>query len=214
MNNISFLHTVLSHSEESEPFFCSPFPSPHGKQAGAGGALPKDYMKPPPGFALHKVQVAKTHPAFELKAFFLKENTSFQEHLDLQTKQYHVYCPVLLQLLHQGVDLGSTTKSRILAAAWARRDYALAKHCLYLKGDVFGLPEVLKAVRILDAPRRMRALEKKLQRLQAQGTAKAKTLGAIRSKLNDLRRDTPEGQATSVTGALRCTFITVCDRLV
>jgi hypothetical protein len=61
--------------------------------------------------------------------------------------------------------------------------------------------EILKAVRLLDAPRRCRALEARLARLQTQG-AKPKTLGLLRSKLADLRRDVPAEQSTSVTGHL------------
>ena len=57
-----------------------------------------------------------------MKAFFLKENSSFAEHLDQQRRRYDLYLPVLVQLLGHGVDLQQTTKSKILAAAWARAD--------------------------------------------------------------------------------------------
>ncbi len=42
-----------------------------------------------------------------------------------------------------------------------------------------------------DGPRRLRALEKKIARLEKQATAKPKTLGLLRAKINDLKKDVP-----------------------
>lgn len=43
----------------------------------------------------------------------------------------------------------------------------------------------------IDGPRRLRSLEKKAARLEKQGTAKARTLGLLRAKVNDLKKDVP-----------------------
>ena len=51
------------------------------------------------------------------------------------------------------------------------------------KSDVWGLADVLKALKLLDGPRQCRALERKIVLLEAQG-AKASTVGALRSKVN------------------------------
>lgn len=48
----------------------------------------------------------------------------------------------------------------MLAAAWARRDFDLADFLLQHKQQ-FNLPEVLKAVRLLDAGRYKKQLERK-----------------------------------------------------
>ena len=64
--------------------------------------MPADFMKKPAGWSIEKVkgQANKVHPANEMKEFFLKENSTFVEHLNLQKNNYPVYVPVLLQLLH------------------------------------------------------------------------------------------------------------------
>jgi len=138
------------------------------------------------------------YSATELKNLFLQESTTFKEHFDAQTQQYPVYASVLLLLLNQGVELSTGTKTRVLAACWARKDHELSQYCLS-KIEQFGLPEILKAVNLLDAGRKKRALEKRLARLDKQGTAKNKTKGVIRSTINDLSREANIG---SVSGAL------------
>ena len=184
-NDVRQAETFLRSQGQND--FIDPGPSTQ-----AGGAIPPDYHKRPAGFSLERLQSLclasnklAAHPATEMKAFFLKENASFAEHLDQQRRRYDLYLPVLVQLLGHGVDLQQTTKSKILAAAWARADHKLADYCLARKGDVFSLVEVLRALKTLDAPRRLRALEKRLQRLQTQGS-KAKTLGALRAKVSCL----------------------------
>jgi hypothetical protein len=115
------------------------------------------------------------------------------------------------------VELSTVTKSRVLAACWQLRKFELADHLVSLDNH-FNIPEVLKALKILgaflvlhhalldpaslasadrtrlyhaDGPRRMRALEKKIARLEKQATAKPKTLGLVRAKINDLKKDVP-----------------------
>lgn len=113
----------------------------------------------------------------------------------------------------QNVELSTVTKSRALAACWQLRKHELAEHLLSLENH-FNIPEVLKALKILgkldlilrghgesnganhhspiaDGPRRLRALEKKSARLEKQGTAKPKTIGLVRAKINDLKKDVP-----------------------
>lgn len=52
----------------------------------------------------------------------------------------------------------------------------------------------------MDSGRKMRQLEKKLQRYEHEGTAKSKTLGLVKAKLNELKKEpVPVG---SVSGSL------------
>jgi len=164
--------------------------------------LPADYMARPSGFSLDHVKDAEeASQAILLKDFFLAENGAFMDHLRFQTEQYPHYLSVLIVLMNQGVSLNTTTKSRILAAAWARGDKQLETYLLDQTQHI-GFTEVLRALKILDAPRRVRAIEKKIERLVAQGTAKPRTIGKLRSKLHDVKQDCAEGQKTSVSGAL------------
>ena len=81
-----------------------------------------------------------------------------------------MYASVLVVLLDINVDLSHASKSRILAAAWGRRDHILAEHLLSLK-KTFQLPEVVRAIRILDTPRKIRQLEKKYQKTKSKKKA-------------------------------------------
>jgi len=61
------------------------------------------------------------------------------------------------------------------------------------------VPEVLRALKLLDANRRLRSQEKRLAKLTAQATAKPPTLGKIRAEINDLKLEETTG---SLSGSL------------
>ena len=65
----------------------------------------------------------------------------------------------------------AATRVRALAAAWARSDKDLATSLLDQR-DLYGLPEVLKALCLLDAARAARALEKRIYKLNMEGVKK------------------------------------------
>lgn len=132
----------------------------------------------------------------DLKHLFLQEAT-LTEHFDAQTQHYSHYTSLLLLLLSQNIELSHGTRSRVLAAFWARRDYELAEHIL--AQPQWGLPDMIKALRFLDSERRCRAYEKRLARLEAQGSATAATLGQLRSKIKALQDEPGVG---SLSGAL------------
>jgi hypothetical protein len=76
------------------------------------------------------------------KQIFL-DDVSFEEHLKLQNTEYALYSSVLIVMLDINIDLSHATKSRVLAAAWGRRDYTLSEHLLSLK-KLFQLPEIVR----------------------------------------------------------------------
>ena len=53
-------------------------------------------------------------------------------------------------------------QAKILAALWARKKYTVAEYLLARPNYVFGLPEVLRAIKLLDLPRRIRQFVKKV----------------------------------------------------
>ena len=70
--------------------------------------------------------------------------------------------------------------------AWARSDLELAESLLKNRSE-FGLPEVLKALQLLDSGRQVRVMEKKLKRLQLSGTkVSPKKMGKIKSDIDNL----------------------------
>lgn len=147
-----------------------------------------------------KLQVeAKTSPQVDsLKALFIQENSLFQSHYDNQKSNNEMYVGLLLLFLQQGVEIKQGARSRILAAAWARSDRILTGVLLEKFPDSFGLPQILGAVHLLDAGRKVRQLEKKIARLEKQGASKNR-ITPLRSQITELKREPHLG---SVSGAL------------
>jgi len=177
------------------------------------GGIPQDYpgqakAKAPTGpFARMQAVdkdsgISKTpqeeSPEEKMKKLFIADNVSYQEHFNQLKDNPQLYIGVLLLLLNQGVEISKASRARILAAAWAQQNHSLPDYLL-TKDELFGLPQVLGALALLDAGRKVRAIEKKIARLEKQGTVKAKKLGQLRSTINDLKREEHIG---SVSGAL------------
>eukprot|EP01087_Luapelamoeba_hula_P024172 TRINITY_DN9107_c0_g1_i1.p1 TRINITY_DN9107_c0_g1~~TRINITY_DN9107_c0_g1_i1.p1 ORF type:complete len:718 (-),score=91.87 TRINITY_DN9107_c0_g1_i1:127-2004(-) len=161
-------------------------------------------MKQPDNFRRPAVHVDNEAAETEKYKRLLLADASFAEHIKARETDYPHYLAVTLLLLQHGVDLGMTVKARLLAAAWHHHDWSLASYLLGAHEEQFGLVEVLRAVRILDAPRKAKGFERRIARLEKQSTAKPRTVGLVRAKLTDLKAEVPgcETQNTSVTGAL------------
>jgi len=170
--------------------------------------VPKDYPGQSKSTGVVKSKVfanfsndqKKAEPGVEelMKALFLSENKTYQEHFDCQSKSYDLYTAVLLLLINQGVEISKASRSRILAAAWARKDKELSQYLLS-KDEIWTLPHILGALTLVDANRKIRSVEKKITRLEKQGTAKSKTIGQLKSSINDLKREAAIG---SLSGSL------------
>lgn len=127
---------------------------------------------------------------------FLGE-ASLADHHRAQTEQRPDYLAALLLLLGNHIDLSPGARARALAAAWARRDDDLSG--FLLEQPQWDLTAVARAVQLLDAGRRARALRRRIARLEAEGRVRPRRLGDLRSQLHDLVR---EGEAFSFSGAL------------
>eukprot|EP00727_Mastigamoeba_balamuthi_P008883 m51a1_g4617 hypothetical protein (649) ;mRNA; r:283218-285345 len=127
-----------------------------------------------------------------IRRLFQDPDASLRAHHDAQASSHTEYCAVLFLLLHQGADIPKASRARILAAAWARRDYELAD-ALLARDEAFSLPQVLAALAMLDAPRRARQLRAKL------ATARASRASKLREQINELEREDDVG---SLSGAL------------
>ena len=69
--------------------------------------------------------------------------------------------------------------------AWAKNGYDLANALLNNRSE-YGLPEVLKALQLMDSGGQVRVLEKKLRRLQLSGTkVNPIKLGKIKSDIDN-----------------------------
>jgi hypothetical protein len=164
--------------------------------------LPANFMAHPPNYSAAKLAERRERlsRAAQLKQMFFRES-SLREHVETIGEHRGLYVAVASLLLHYRVELTAGTKARLLAAAWHAKEYDFGDYALSF-GEQFMLPDVLRALRMLDGPRRVRALEKRLARLRKQASAKARTMAEARAALIEAENELFEGQPTSVSGAL------------
>lgn len=168
--------------------------------------LPPNYLQKPNNWAPPPTLDAAVAPdslegkVLALKRILLASETPFLALFEASADP--LYLPLLLLMVEQGVDLASPAKAKILAVAFARKQWSLTEYLLARPNYMFGLPEVLRAVKTLDMPRKIRQFNTKIRRLEESGHASAKTLRSMRVRLTDLARDYAEAQVTAVNGAL------------
>jgi hypothetical protein len=168
--------------------------------------LPADYMKKPHNWVQPKAPAASVDPkslegrCLRLKQLILSSETTFLELFAEGEDAFFV--PVLLLLVEQGVEFSGPAKAKILAVVFARKRFDLSEYLLGRPNYMFGLPEVLRACKILDMPRKIRQSTKKLEKLEKSDHVNAKTLKSVRTRLTDLGRDFVDAQVTSVNGSL------------
>ncbi|XP_077977073.1 uncharacterized protein LOC144432683 [Glandiceps talaboti] len=121
------------------------------------------------------------------------------QHYDAQQKDRECYLATLAVLEKNGAEILQGSRIRALAAAWARTDLAMVNIFL-AKSDLFGLVEILKALTLLDSGRRVREFEKKMRRLEMTGKVKRKTIGKLKSNIDNLNAIKPK--VGSVSGAV------------
>lgn len=137
-----------------------------------------------------------------LRRLFLQEEGTLREHHTLQTSHYERYVATLLLLLKSQAVISKSARPRVLGACWARGDRELPLFLLTDRRakDSFALPHVLGALKLLDTGRQLRAINKQIKRLEAQGTAKPRTIKRLREKTKGfIEGDDPLG---AVSGSL------------
>lgn len=112
--------------------------------------------------------------------------TTLEAHAKAQEDSLSRYAAVIALLLKDGVELASNSRIRALAAAWAGKRFDLSEALLSQRA-MFSLPEVVKALAILDSGRQLRVYERRLKeakmnaerngvKLRPKTVAKAKNL--------------------------------------
>lgn len=140
---------------------------------------------------------------FDRLKHLLTHDCSLDAHRNAQRDEYAEFLAMLLLFLANGVDLTKSSRAKLLAVAFARRDFALAKHLLFEHRAAFGLAEVVRALRLLDAPRAARAVERKLKSAttsSAVGSTTAQSsrrVAALRTELDALRDEIAIGACGS-----------------
>lgn len=143
-----------------------------------------------------------------MKEFILSENNKILNHVEKQLQARELYISIILILLKQNIMLASSIKIKILVAAFLKKDREFTQYLLSERKH-FTFTEVVRAIKILDSPRKEREISKKIEKLKA-GKAKQTTIGTLQGKLNslasecdDLRRvNTQFGLTASVNKGL------------
>jgi len=128
---------------------------------------------------------------------FTNQATTLRNHYEFQRDHYPEYVAVLLLLLHEGVEIQRSCRPRIIAAAWARHDFRLVEVLTDKYSELFQLPQILSALEMLDARRQYAALQKKLDKYEAEGCKKAAKLGPVRARMAELAREDHIGSLTN-----------------
>lgn len=146
---------------------------------------------------------------FKLKRLFQSEGVAaadgvsvgLGEHVEMVKNHFEMYSATLFCLLHRGVEISKACRPRILAVLWAFHYWKLTDYLLERFEHLFQLPEVLRGLQLLDSGRRIRALEKRLARLEANKCTKKRKMGQMRSQIHDLKAEPSVGNGT-VSGSL------------
>ena len=165
---------------------------------------------------LHAAE-ASSHSYEDMRAGFCSE-VSLAAHYEMQQRDCASYAATITLFSRRMVPLTNGNKSRVLAAALARRDWELAELVMDRAVDpTTSVGIVYKAIKLLDAQREATALEKKLQRdeRQMERMSLACTIrpskvrkqrrkaNLIRSNINDLRAEPTPETATLTSSVAR-----------
>ena len=117
---------------------------------------------------------------------FFSKNATFDQHYDAQLLNRAKYLATLIAFDDHSIDLLPNTRSRALAAAFARNDVEFIAYFLD-NNKKFGFVDVLKAVNILDSQRQKKAIEKKMERIAKSGAIiKKKKMTEFKKNIQNL----------------------------
>ncbi|XP_074657084.1 uncharacterized protein LOC141910252 [Tubulanus polymorphus] len=136
----------------------------------------------------------------EPKRFLTSAGVTADEHYAVQTKQPMRYMAAIKLLEEYGIEMPQSSRVRALAMSIARADNDMT-NALLTDREKFGPVEVYRAMQVLDSGRQVRVEQRKLERLQAlqatSGKVKARTLGKIKSKIDNLNQHKPKHGSAS-----------------
>jgi len=171
--------------------------------------VPRDFVASADKLAKVPQEAPKPNSAAHIVQVLLSTDTTYTEHLELQRKNPETVRAVIRVFIEKSVigSMSPGAKARCLAVAWSRKDTALVDLLLRTgilspntsAADVFGIPEVLRACKMLDSNRQIRQKKKQLAKLEAQNARAAK----LRRLKNDIK--SLEAEATpdaSLSGSL------------
>jgi hypothetical protein len=139
-------------------------------------------------------------PVMNVKDVIFQDG-SLRSHLNVYKAGPAAYSAVVGLLLYYGVEFPTGSKPKVLATAFCNHDRSLADYLLS-KREEFQMIDILRCLKLLDASRKIRAMEKGIQKLVTDG-AKQKKIQARTRKLNELKNEAKdvEGLTLSVSGA-------------
>lgn len=138
-------------------------------------------------------------PKLLVQKLLLDTDRGVEEHVRALRTHREAYLFQLTSMMERQVTqmFSTNSKARVLAALFALKEREALDACL--ADDSFtGLAEMVKAVQLLDAPRRIRQILAKVARLEAAGVGrgkvvKASTLANLRNEAANLSKDVIAG---------------------
>jgi hypothetical protein len=146
----------------------------------------------------------------EMRTLLFSDKSTFLEHYHAQQTHYDVYVCVLYTAIQRRIAMSHGSQSRCLASALSRKDKALVEYLLSDEtrglmsedrgyADRFGLPDLLNAVKLLDAGRLLRQKQRRLEQLLGAGCQRKKRLARLRNDIETLQREEVEGSLSGAT---------------
>ncbi|CAG8457143.1 5852_t:CDS:2 [Paraglomus occultum] len=130
-----------------------------------------------------------------IRSKILNPNFTTQQHIDL-VNEYGAssYKAAIYSLSDHNVALSVGTKARTVVALWATKNYAIVDEFLTTMVPA----EVFKTVQLLDAPRKARQWQKKLDYYTAKGfNVRATTKARIQQEINNSSQESHSSNLTS-----------------
>ena len=169
--------------------------------------LPRDFMDKPPNWRAPKELEEKIKQmrskenndegkyeelrieVNEIKKLFItEESKSMKDHLDFYLLKKHKYLSMMLILIEQGVEMSLNVKAKLLANLLIHKEWK-------------GLPEILRACKFLDSPRKVKFLQKKIAQLQ-NSNSKNSLINKFQLQLTECREFHFEDQKTSLSSSI------------
>eukprot|EP00040_Diaphanoeca_grandis_P022271 m.119345 g.119345 ORF g.119345 m.119345 type:complete len:732 (+) comp28729_c0_seq1:180-2375(+) len=147
----------------------------------------------------------------DIVGVLLSPTSTYTDHYRIQTEHTANFKNILkfFQERHVLSSMRTGAKTRALACCWTRRDRELSNLLLSSgvtngdqhKPDIFGIPEILKAIKLLDSGRLLRQKTKQLARLEQQGNCTKSKIGKLKCEIESLGKEdvTPGSLSGSLT---------------
>ena len=135
------------------------------------------------------------------KLFSLEENKCLLEHIQAAKTERGKYLGCAILMIEEGLELQTNVKAKLLCTVLHLKMWNVCWYLLQLANYSFGVPEVLRALKMLDSPRKLGQLERKLAKL-VENKAKPSSQQKVGVLIGEVKEYYVEGQTTKLTSSI------------